>query len=96
MPLQPRFDPSDLGPRELRERLPGTEQERRRRSSGWLIADGALACPACNLPIALSAPSSPSDPEACPFCAHTAPLREFLRLDATALAGRVEVVARFQ
>ena len=93
MPLQPRFDPSDLGPRERRERLPGAEEERR-RGSGWRVAEGALACPACDLPIALAAAASPSELARCPYCDHGAPLRDFLRLDATALAGRVEVVAR--
>jgi hypothetical protein len=93
VPLQPRFDPSDLGPRERRERLPGAEEERR-RGSGWRVAEGSLACPACDLPIAIGPPASPAEPATCPYCAHAAPLRDFLRLGARPLAGRVEVVAR--
>jgi hypothetical protein len=93
VPLHPRFDPSDLGPRERRERLPGAEEERH-RGSAWVVGPGALACPSCDLPIAPAPSATPADPAACPYCGREAPLRDFLTLGATSLAGRVDVVAR--
>jgi hypothetical protein len=95
VPLYPRFDPSELGPRERRERLPGAEQERRRGSS-WVVSPGALACPSCDLPLAPRPSASLTDSASCPYCGHHASLRDFLSLGATPIAGRVDVVARLR
>jgi hypothetical protein len=93
VPLYPRFDPSDLGPRERRERLPGAEEERH-RGSNWVVGPGALACPSCDLPLAPGPSASLGDPTRCPYCGHGGPVRDFLSLGAGPIAGRVEVVAR--
>jgi hypothetical protein len=60
------------------------------------LAEGTLACPACQLPIALAAPLAVSEGLDCPFCERRAPARDFLRLGAEGPAGtRVAVLARF-
>jgi hypothetical protein len=39
----------------------------------------SLACPECDMPIALSGPVGLSDVIACAFCETAAPTREFIR-----------------
>jgi hypothetical protein len=39
----------------------------------------SLACPACDMPIAISGPVGFSDRIACAFCETTAPTRDFVR-----------------
>ena len=56
------------------------------------LATGTLACPRCDAPIALAAgPVAPGDPLACPFCDHTATVRDFLSLTRPARPARVAV-----
>jgi hypothetical protein len=56
------------------------------------LATGTLACPRCDAPIALAAgPVAPADPLACPFCDHTATVRDFLSLTEPARPARVAV-----
>jgi hypothetical protein len=85
----------------------GTDGERRsaRPARQWAVvrerperlAEGILACPACELPIALAATLAVSAPLDCPYCGRHAPAREFLRLGAGAPpASRVAVVASFE
>jgi len=56
------------------------------------IGVGTLACARCDAPVALgSGPHPPTVSLTCPFCAHRAPLREFLSLAAPARPARVVV-----
>ena len=61
----------------------------------WL-AHGALICPGCDLPIALSAPISIATPLRCFYCEHEARAREFVTRDVfDTLGNEVYVVAHF-
>ncbi len=72
------------GPREIRH------DERTTR-----MAAGTLACPACDAPVLLTAPSmSPADALDCGFCGHAGPLRDFLSLAVPTRPTRVEVHVR--
>jgi len=72
----------------------GAHEARRRAGQGTLGA-GTLACPRCDAPVGLAAgPSSPAAPLGCPFCLHTAALRDFLSLAAPARPARVAVRVR--
>ena len=55
------------------------------------VASGTLACPRCDAPVALSAPTSPASPLACPFCDHAGALRDFLSLGPPSRPARVVV-----
>lgn len=66
--------------------------EERRVARTGIVAVGTLACPECDAPVALGGMRvTPSDPLLCPFCAHHAPAREFLSLDAPVRPARVAV-----
>jgi hypothetical protein len=56
------------------------------------LATGTLACPRCDVPVALTAgPVAAADPLACPYCGHAGAVREFLSLAAPSRPARVEV-----
>ena len=56
------------------------------------LASGTLACPRCDAPVALGAgPAAPADPLGCPFCEHTATVRDFLSLADPTRPARVAV-----
>jgi hypothetical protein len=64
--------------------------QRVERSS--LLADGTLACPRCDAPVALPTdPLSVTEPLGCPYCGHGARVRDFLSLAAPSRPARVEV-----
>jgi hypothetical protein len=65
------------------------------RRSVKRLARGALACPACDVPVLPQGPIGFSAPLECPFCRETRPARQFLRVGQldTAL-NEVEVRAR--
>jgi hypothetical protein len=68
-----------------------THEHRRRVATGRL-GTGTLACPHCDAPVALApGPAAVGDPLGCPFCHHTAAVRDFLSLAAPARPARVEV-----
>jgi hypothetical protein len=70
----------------------GTVQEERRLARTSLLAVGTVACPRCDAPVALPVqPVTPVDVLGCPYCEHTAPLRDFLSLDAPSRPTRVAV-----
>jgi hypothetical protein len=70
----------------------GAHEEERRVTRSERVATGTLACRRCDAPIALTAgPVSPSDSLGCPFCSHTAPVRDFLSLRSPSRPTRVEV-----
>jgi hypothetical protein len=56
------------------------------------LASGTLACPRCDAPVALDAgPATPADPLGCPYCDHTAAVRDFLSLASPTRPARVAV-----
>jgi hypothetical protein len=61
------------------------------------LATGTLACPRCDAPVALAGRAMPRDPIGCPYCDHSARVRDFLSLDAPARPARVtlRVVRRY-
>ena len=66
--------------------------EERRVVQTGIAAYGTLACPSCDLPVALGGGSvRPADPLGCPFCAHQAPARDFLSLERPTRPTRVAV-----
>ena len=71
--------------------LPG-EQEIRRTVRSSLLGVGTLACPECDAPVALATRSvSPAESLGCPFCNHTASVRDFLSLTPPSRPARVTV-----
>lgn len=70
------------------------EFEERRPSEMHHVAVGSLACPRCDAPVHLSVPLGPAAPLGCPFCAHAAPLRDFLSLGEPTRPARVRVRIR--
>jgi hypothetical protein len=72
-------------------RLAGAHDEYRFTHSARLGA-GTLACPSCDVPVALAARrASPAEPLGCPFCGHAGAVRDFLSLSAPSRPARVEV-----
>jgi hypothetical protein len=66
-----------------------------RHISPWRVATGTLACPLCDAPVALGGRAvSLAEDLDCPFCHHTAAVRDFLSLTAPSRPARVEVRAR--
>lgn len=66
--------------------------EDRHAARSCRLARGTLACPRCDAPVGLGGRAvSPADDLACPFCRHTAALRDFLSLAAPSRPARVEV-----
>ena len=81
-----RVPPEPLG------RSGGLHEERRAERSTTL-AEGTLACPSCDAPVApLQRPMSPSEPLGCGYCLHEGALRDFLSLEAPTRPTRVTVV----
>lgn len=73
-------------------RIPGAFEEDRRLSTREILGVGTLACPECDAPVGIgSQPLSPLAPIACPFCAHSGRLREFLSLTPPTRPTRVIV-----
>ena len=69
----------------------GVQVEQRRARTN-LMAVGTIACPHCDVPVALPAqPLTPRDVLRCPYCDHRAPLRDFLSLGAPSRPARVAV-----
>lgn len=69
----------------------GAQEEHRLARSSRLGA-GTLACPRCDVPVALAAgPVSPAAPLGCPYCGHAGAVRDFLSLSTPSRPARVEV-----
>ena len=66
-------------------------QEERRFGRSGVLAVGTLACPACDAPVAPEGALAPGDPIACPFCARSGAVRDFLSLDPPTRPARVVV-----
>jgi uncharacterized paraquat-inducible protein A len=70
----------------------GAAQEERRRARSTLVAEGTLACPACDAPVALLAGAvSPAQSLFCPVCEHSGRVRDFLSLARPTRPARVDV-----
>ena len=89
MSIERPFDSGPVRPDPV-GRMSGTEEERRIARS-TRIATGTLACPRCDAPVAPAGPLSPSDGLLCPFCLHSAAVRDFLSLAAPTRPARVAV-----
>jgi hypothetical protein len=89
--FQRDFDGSEPTRPEPVTRLAGAKADSIATRTGHL-ASGTLACPRCDAPVALTdGPASPVDPLGCPFCAHTATVRDFLSLAHPTRPARVAV-----
>jgi hypothetical protein len=77
-------DPQRVG------RQTGAQEEHRLARSSRLAA-GTLACPRCDLPVALAGPASPAAPLGCAYCGHGGAVRDFLSLATPSRPARVEV-----
>jgi hypothetical protein len=71
-------------------RLSGTQEERRVRRT-WRLATGTVACPSCDAPVLPAGVVTPADALGCPYCGHTAAVRDFLSLGSPSRPARVEV-----
>ena len=92
------LEPNDWHPLSEQRKIRVTDigEERRVVRDGvqWL-AHGALICPGCAVPIAISAPTSVGSELRCAFCEHEARAREFVAPDVfDTVANEVYVVAR--
>jgi hypothetical protein len=69
--------------------------ELRQADGSWHLADGTLACPACDAPV-LPGPAAmaPPDPIACGFCGQAGAVRDFLSLGQPTRPTRVVVRLR--
>jgi hypothetical protein len=89
--FQRDFDPAEPARPEPVTRLAGARADSLVARTGQL-ASGTLACPRCDAPVALAAgPAAPADPLGCPFCEHTATVRDFLSLADPTRPARVAV-----
>jgi hypothetical protein len=75
-----------------RDTGPVPSHEDRRFTPSTVLGTGTLACPRCDLPVALATGrASPAEPLGCPFCGHAGAVRDFLSLGAPSRPARVEV-----
>jgi hypothetical protein len=73
-------------------RLPAAGEIELRRDRRGAVATGTLACPRCDVPVALGgARVRPADALACPYCGHGGAVRDFLSLEAPSRLARVTV-----
>jgi hypothetical protein len=71
--------------------LAGAHEDRRFTREARL-GGGTLACPRCDVPVALAGRrASPGEPLGCPFCGHSGAVRDFLSLTAPSRPARVDV-----
>jgi hypothetical protein len=70
------------------------QEELRPTTRSGRVASGSLACGCCDAPVALAAPAALTDALTCPYCAHQAPVRDFLSLADPTRPARVVVRVR--
>ena len=75
------FDPGARPDPEREERLRASASrvEIRPAQRAAHLAVRSLACPTCDMPLALAGPVSWHEPIGCPFCDGWAPTREYVR-----------------
>ena len=92
-------NPGDPGQPDSRAgRVDGSEagaDRRLLRDGVQVLAHGALICPSCALPMALTAPFSVGSRLVCGYCDHGGPARDFLAEDVyDTVPNEVYLVAR--
>ena len=91
-------DPGDRGEPDIEQGFVGgaaVGQHRLVASGRQVLADGALVCPACELPVWPAPKLRPREELTCAYCDHTAVALDFLREDVIdAPANEVVLVAR--
>ncbi len=81
----------ELGPAPV-ERIAHVAGDEERRIAPSRVAEGTLACPDCDAPVALTGgPVAPTDQLACPFCGRDGSVRDFLSLARPTRPTRVVV-----
>jgi hypothetical protein len=76
-------------------RAGAAQEELRPTTRSRRVAAGSLACRRCDAPVALAGgPVAVTDALCCPFCAHEAPVRDFLSLADPTRPARVVVRVR--
>ena len=81
-------------PAQPTERFTG-RHERRPAEDSWQVATGTLACPSCDVPVLpAEGGMSPTEPMACAYCGHGAPVKHFLSLQEPTRPTRVTVRVR--
>jgi len=78
----------------MEERAKVGYEEERHATRTKRVASGTLACARCDAPVALTGSVGLTATLHCPFCAHEAPVRDFLSLAAPTRPTRVAVVIR--
>lgn len=74
------------------ERIAHVAGDEERRIAPSRVAEGTLACPDCDAPVALTGgPVAPADQLACPFCGRDGSVRDFLSLTRPTRPTRVVV-----
>jgi hypothetical protein len=73
------FDPATTPDPEREGKLKAARVELRPKERAAWLGVRSLACPSCDMPIAIAGPVGFSDVIACAFCEETAPTREFIR-----------------
>lgn len=81
---------SRTGPLDARRVAPAVEQDPRRGRSRAL-GRGTLACPRCDVPLALPGRVAAGQAIACPFCAHRGTVGSFVSLAVPTRPTRVVV-----
>ena len=76
-------------------RAGAAQEELRTTTRSGRVAAGSLSCRRCDAPVALTGgPAALTDRLSCPFCAHEAPVRDFLSLADPTRPARVVVRVR--
>jgi hypothetical protein len=78
----------------MEERAKVGFEEERHATRTRRVASGTLACARCDAPVALGGSLGLTASLTCPYCAHEAPVRDFLSLAAPTRPTRVAVVIR--
>jgi hypothetical protein len=74
---------------------PAGAEEHRRAVRSATLATGTLACPLCDIPVAIGgARLAPADPLGCPFCGHAGAVRDFVTLGEPTRATHVRIRVR--
>jgi hypothetical protein len=69
-------------------------EEYRRAAATGVLGTGTLACPSCDVPVAIHAAVAPAAALSCPYCGHAGAVRDFLSLAAPSRPARVTVRVR--
>jgi len=73
------FDPATTPDPERDDKLRAARVELRPAEKAAWLGTRSLACPSCDMPLAIAGSVGFSDEIACAFCEATAPTREYIR-----------------